>query len=34
MCVLNIKACQHILLYQMHKIIIFKLASYDPFKQE
>ncbi len=26
---LNIKACQHILL---HQIIIFKIASYDPFK--
>ncbi len=29
MCFLNSKACQHILL---HKIIIFKKASYDPFK--
>ncbi len=31
MCFFNIKACQHILLHQMHKIIIFKQASYDPF---
>ncbi len=23
---------QHILLHQMHKIMIFKMASYDPFK--
>ncbi len=29
---LNIKACQHILLHQIHKIMIFKKASYDPFK--
>ncbi len=29
MCFLNIKACQHILL---HQIMIFKKASYDPFK--
>ncbi len=28
---LNIKACQHILL---HQIIIFKIASYDPFKKQ
>ncbi len=28
----NIKACQHILLHQIHQIIIFKKASYDPFK--
>ncbi len=27
-----IKACQHILLHQIHKIIFFKNASYDPFK--
>ncbi len=33
MCFLNIKACQHILLHQIHKIMIFKKASYDPFKQ-
>ncbi len=26
-----IKACQHILLHQKHKIMIFKKASYDPF---
>ncbi len=32
MCFLNIKACQHILLHQIHKIIIFKKASYDHFK--
>ncbi len=32
MCFLIIKACQHILLHQIHKIIIFKKASYDPFK--
>ncbi len=25
-----IKACQHILLHQIHKIMIFKIASYDP----
>ncbi len=31
MCFLNIKACQHILLHQIHKIMIFK-KSYDPFK--
>ncbi len=31
MCFLNIKACQHILLHQIHKIMIFKKASYDPF---
>ncbi len=29
MCFLNIKACQHILLHQIHKIMIFKKASYD-----
>ncbi len=29
---LNITACQHILLHQIHNIIIFKKASYDPFK--
>uniref|UniRef100_A0A671N6Q6 Phosphomannomutase n=1 Tax=Sinocyclocheilus anshuiensis TaxID=1608454 RepID=A0A671N6Q6_9TELE len=33
MCFLNIKACQHILLHQIHKIMIFKIASYDPFKE-
>ncbi len=27
---LNIEACQHILL---HQILIFKIASYDRFKQ-
>ncbi len=32
MCFLNIKACQHILVHQIHKIMIFKIASYDPFK--
>ncbi len=32
MCFLNIKSCQHILLHQIHQIIIFKKASYDPFK--
>ncbi len=32
MCFLNIKACQHILLHQIHKLMIFKKASYDPFK--
>ncbi len=31
MCFLNIKACQHILLHQIHKIMIFKKASNDPF---
>ncbi len=31
MCFLNIKACQHILLHQIHKIMIFKITSYDPF---
>ncbi len=31
MCFLNIKSCQHILLHQIHKITIFKKASYDPF---
>ncbi len=25
-----IKACQHVLLHQMQKIMIFKIASYDP----
>ncbi len=34
MCFLNIKACQHILLHQIHKIMIFKKASYDPFKHK
>ncbi len=33
MCFLNIKACQHILLHQIHKIMIFKKASYDPFNR-
>ncbi len=28
----NIKACQHILLHPIHKIMIFKIASCDPFK--
>ncbi len=32
MCFLNIKAFQHILLHQIHKIMIFKKASYDLFK--
>ncbi len=32
MCFLNIKACQHILLNQIHKIVIFKKVSYVPFK--
>ncbi len=32
MCFLNIKACQCILLHQIHKTMIFKKASYDPFK--
>ncbi len=32
MCFFNIKACQHILSHQIHKIITFKKASYDPFK--
>ncbi len=32
--VLYIKACQHILLHQTHKIMIFKKASYDPFKDK
>ncbi len=31
MCFFNIKACQHILLHQIHQIMIFKKASYDPF---
>ncbi len=31
MCFLIIKACQHILLHQIHKIMIFKKASYDLF---
>ncbi len=30
---LNIKAFQHILLHQIHKIMIFKITSYDPFKK-
>ncbi len=30
-CFLNIKSCQHILLHQIHKIMIFKIASYNPF---
>ncbi len=34
MCFLNIKACQHILLHQKHKIMIFKIESYDPFKNK
>ncbi len=34
MCFLNIKACQHILLHQIHKLMIFKIASYDPFNVE
>ncbi len=29
-CFFNIKACQHVLLHQIHKIMIFKIASYDP----
>ncbi len=33
MCFLNIKSCQHILLHQIHKIMIFKKASYDPFNK-
>ncbi len=33
MCFFYIKACQHILLHQIHKIMIFKKASYDPLKQ-
>ncbi len=33
MCFFNIKACQCILLHQIHKIMIFKIASYDPFKE-
>ncbi len=28
---MNIKACQHILIHQTLKIMIFKIASYDPF---
>ncbi len=32
MCFLNIKVCQHILLHQIHKIMIFKKASYDPLR--
>ncbi len=28
---LNIKACQHIMLHQIHKIINFEIASYDPY---
>ncbi len=31
MCFLNNKECQHILLHQIHKIVIFKIALYDPF---
>ncbi len=32
MCFLIIKACQHILFcYQIHKIKIFKIATYDLF---
>ncbi len=27
----NIKACQHIILHQIYKILIFTKASYDPF---
>ncbi len=26
------KACQHILLHQIHQIVVFKKASYDPFQ--
>ncbi len=33
MCFLNIKVCQHIMLHQMHKIMIFKIASYEPFSR-
>ncbi len=33
MCFLNIEACQHILLHQIHKIMIFKKPSYDPFNK-
>ncbi len=29
---INVK-CQHILLHQIHKIMIFKKASYDSFKK-
>ncbi len=32
-CFLNTKACQHIFLPQIHKIMIFKKASNDPFKK-
>ncbi len=32
MCFFTLKACQHILLHQIHKMMIFKKASYDPFK--
>ncbi len=28
---INITACQHIFLHQIHKIMIFKIASYPPF---
>ncbi len=31
-CFFYIKTCQHILLHQIHKIMIFKKASNDPFK--
>ncbi len=30
MCFLNMKSCQHILLHQIHKIMIFKIALFDP----
>ncbi len=33
MCFLNIKACQHILLHQIHKVNVFKIASYDSFNK-
>ncbi len=31
MCFFYIKVCQHILLHQIHKIMIFNKTSYDPF---
>ncbi len=34
MCFFNIKACQHILLHQIHKIKVFKKVSYDPFNKK
>ncbi len=34
MCFFNIKRVKILFLYQIHKIMISKKASYDPFKDE